>query len=369
MESKLIRITSAVVVASLFVLSASPVWSDDVATKSWQCSSQAFEREIQLFAWDASCPDSEDRAAGPYACRVIYTKNGKSQLLWVARNNPDYCEPKARALVVKLQNSGFECAFTDHSATERCDPGSVVQSPPVAEIPVIEDSPPVAEIPVIEDSPPPTEMPVQETSPPVAEAPVQEPSAPVAEIPVKETSPPVAAIPAEETSPPLAPEPAREDVASQNVDAGLRGLLEKHYQEDYLDALIEAIPRGFRAQPASTVVLSTDGANLHLAPPNHFVKTMSDNSYVLVNTRLLQQGQTTSFVNFGFHVRDGRYQFLGYATAHSVRDATVMNADGDRVVLSILLPDVKERRTKIIPWHRNVYGNSRDAPLSRSKPN
>ena len=44
-----------------------------------------------------------------YACRVRYTKYSTATYPWNARNEADYCAPKALGLVEKLRSWGWEC--------------------------------------------------------------------------------------------------------------------------------------------------------------------------------------------------------------------------------------------------------------------
>jgi len=273
---------------------------------TWRCSSQTALRELELYRRDLSCDKRVRSPEGQYACRVIYRKDGGSEVLWLAKNDADYCEPKAQALIVKLQQAGFECEVTDVS--DRCED---VPQIPVSETPVSRD----------EDAKP---------------------------------------VEAEEASP----------VATDKEEAGsdLRGVLQEHYEGNYLEAMIAAIPAGFEAQPGTNTVSDSSGEHLLVGPPDHFIKTMSDKSYVLVNTllleRVLERETTSSFLNLGFRVRDKRYRFLGYAMAASVADSQVLDADADKVVLSITSVATDScasvRRMTTVPWTSDLVGEERD---------
>ncbi|MGB5721873.1 MAG: hypothetical protein WBM34_14360 [Woeseiaceae bacterium] len=253
----------------LSLLSSGIAASDDEVESSWQCVSGNLERDIVLYRSEFDRSASTAAISG-LACRVVYTKNGASEVLWQAHNDPDYCEPRVRALVEKLKDSGFVCTSSDETFvnTER------------------------------------------DTSSPVTTEDVVVP-APVKAAPVKTAA-----------------------VRTDDFSA-LRGLLEKHYEDSYLDAMVLAIPAGFSVSEDSDAVYTESGGVLHLAPPNHFVKTMSDGSYVLVNTLLMRSGSTSSFVNLGFAVRDSRYRFLGYAIAHSAVEVKVLDADSVKVALMV----------------------------------
>jgi hypothetical protein len=267
--------------------------SNDEVKSSWQCVSGSFERKIVLYRSEPD-RDASTAAISGLACRVVYTKNGASEELWQARNDPDYCEPRVRALVEKLKKSDFVCTSSDETLvnTER------------------------------------------ETSSPVT---------------------------AEDV---VAPAPVKTAAVRTDDFSALRGLLEKHYEDSYLDAMVLAIPAGFSIGEDSDAVYTESGGVLHLAPPNHFVKTMSDGSYVLVNTLLMRSGSTSSFVNLGFAVRDSRYRFLGYAIAHSAVEAKVLDADSVKVALMVSQAASESceasRRMRTLHWAAEFSGPSDD---------
>ncbi len=299
-ERNLSRNIVVAIVASLCVLCTSDVQSEAKIEIAWACSSQSFAREIELYKWDQSCDENVRPPEGHYACRVLYKKDGESEVLWQAMNVYDYCEPKARALVASLQASGFECVAAENSSS--CDENeqtAVTEKGTVAQ-------------------------PVTVTANRANEG------------------------------------------GKEKALAELRRLLEKHYQDNYLEAMIDAVPPGFTASPDQDVVSSGSGERLHVAPPNHFVSTSPDGSYVLVNTSLLEHGTTSSYVNFGFLVKDKLYRFLGYATSQSVGDVQVLAADRDKIVMSVIVNVADStgscapgRRTKTIPWHPDMYGGPR----------
>ena len=253
--------------------------------KTWQCQSGSHVREIALY-WNE--PPAHQPAVGAEsrpACRVVYTKNGDAQVLWQARNDPSYCQPRVLALVEKLENAGFLCARKGGPAAG--DVGGAQGS--------------------------------------------------------SDTK----AKPSEPTSAALA--------ATNDAGRGaLRELLGRYYEDYYLDAMAAAIPLGFTVHPDRPVVSAGPGGVLHPGPPDHFVKTMSGGSYVLVNQLLFEHGETSSFVNLGFVVDNERYRFLGYATAHAVSEAEVHDADTAQVSLMLkeTLPPACEtvRRLQVLDW-------------------
>lgn len=252
---------------------------------TWSCTSGDFVREIALFRHDGPAQEIAGVAAQPFACRVEYSKNGKSEELWIARNDPDFCQPKVLALVSKLQAAGFRCRV----------PGAPIES-------------------------------AERSSRGAADTDGRD------------------ALSAAEQVPP----------ARAGDDAALRALLERYYEDFYLDAMVAVIPAGFTAGTSIDAVSAKSGAVLYVAPPNHFVKTMADGSYVLVNTLVLQRDSTSSFVNLGFVVRDNRYSFLGYAIVHAAVEAKVSDADADEVTLMATTAASATcegvRRIRALPW-------------------
>lgn len=327
-ETIVTRGFSAVLVTSLFVLSATDASSDDSIEQAWQCSSQGFEREIVLYQRNRATLEGE------FACWVVYTKDGESEVLWQAKNNPDYCEPRVVALVEKLRGGGFNCLGSDRAGEpeQRDDGAQAATDDTNAVVPVALDD---------------TDVMVPAS--------------------VDDTDEAVPAAPPEksEEKPQSKSEPERKD-KRESTTAELRTLLEEHYVGSYLDAMLVAVPGGFFVQPGMDALSPGHGEYLHIAPPNNFVKTMSDGSYVLVNTTLFERGATSSYVNFGFQVHDKRFRFLGYATTQSVTDIRVLDADRDKVVLSVAPAPTNSctpvRRTQIIAWHSDLYGRDGSEP-------
>lgn len=254
-------------------------------TSIWTCTSGDFVREITLFSSNDPAQEMAGVGEQRFACRVEYSKNGVSEELWIARNDPDFCQPKVLALVRKLQAAGFRCQASGApiESTERSLAGAADTGG--------QDAPSAAE---------------------------------------------------------------RAPLARTSDDAALRALLERYYEDFYLDAMVAVIPAGFTVGASSDAVSAKSGAVFYVAPPNHFVKTMADGSYVLVNTLVLRRDSTSSFVNLGFVVRDNRYSFLGYAIAHAAVEAKVSDADADEVTLMATTAATATcegvRRTQTLPW-------------------
>ncbi|MGB5627027.1 MAG: hypothetical protein WBM61_14935 [Woeseiaceae bacterium] len=313
----MIRVFSALFVTSLVVLPATDVLGDDSIEQAWQCSSQGFEREIVLYQRNRATLEGE------FACWVVYTKDGESEVLWQAKNNPDYCEQRAVALVEKLRVAGFKCLEDDRAGlSEQHDDTSQAATDDTDDM-----------VPAV----------IGDTDNAVLEAPPRK----------------------SEEDQQSKTKPESKD-KRESTTAEFRNLLERHYVGSYLDAMLVAVPRGFFVHSEMDALSPGRGEYLHIAPPNNFVKTMSDGSYVLVNTMLFERGATSSYVNFGFEVHDKRFRFLGYATAQSVTDIRVLDADPDKVVVSAMsvatASCAPSRRTRIITWHSDVYGQNGSDP-------
>lgn len=314
------KYVSAIIAVCLGVFSTSEIRGEEGLAMTWRCATQTAQREIELYAWGLSCQESLRPPEGQYACRVVYKKDGGSEVLWQARNDSEYCVPKARALVARLRQAGFDCAETDARST--CD--EAPQSPASG----------------TDDA--------------------ESARASEAVLAAKRTDASEAAVAFD----PAVAAPATPTARDKEEPAPeLRRLLEKYYEENYLDTMIAAIPAGFDVQSDGDVVSSKSGENLHVGPPDHFIKTMADGSYVLVNTLLLEREAASSFVNFGFQVRDQRYRFLGYAVAESVAASQVLDADSDKIVLSVTSVATgscnSTRLTRTLRWRPDLSGQDR----------
>ncbi len=289
MDTEVTRKTVVRVLAALLMLAIGTGQADERAKKSWECSSDGHERVLELYE-----PDGE-RGESALSCWVVYTKDDASEVLWQARNDADYCEPKALALIAKLESAGFACTASYRENRPDSSPGNA-----------------------------PTTT--------------------------------------DDTDVMMPPEPVGGGSESANAKADLRMLLSRHYEESYLDAMLAALPGDFSLQPDTGTISPGPGRYLHVGPPDHFVKTLSDGSYVLVNTLLYAQATTSSYVNLGFQVRNKRYRFLGYATTGPVTDFEVLDADIESVVISVMPVPAADcdpgRRTQVLAWHGEISGQN-----------
>ena len=70
--------------------------------EEFTCTSGAVTRLVSIF--NLSVAEGQSGA-----CRVDYTKDGKTNTLWSARNDYPYCVEKALSLVTKLTESNYSC--------------------------------------------------------------------------------------------------------------------------------------------------------------------------------------------------------------------------------------------------------------------
>ena len=102
--------------------------ADEGAQLSYDCTAgDGSTRQITI---EAHCSD-ERPPPGQDACRVEYTKDGKTEILWRARNDPSYCQPKVEDLVGKLEASGFSCTA---SGGPLCDDSIALAAPPPTDV-------------------------------------------------------------------------------------------------------------------------------------------------------------------------------------------------------------------------------------------
>jgi hypothetical protein len=285
MNTILIRSPRTKLLVGLLLLLPGITMSAARLDSTWTCTSGELKRKIALVENSGPAQDSAVAPENTFACRVEYSKNGESEVLWLARNNPDFCRPKVLALVNKLRAAGFKCQ----------ESGLPVNGPERSSE-IADDSGGVATPPTAEQAP----------------------------------------------------------QARSSDDTALRGLLERYYEDFYLDAMVAVIPAEFTVGALVDAVSTESGAVLYVAPPNHFVKTLADGSYVLVNTLVLQHDSKSSFVNLGFVVKNNHYSFLGYAIVHVAVEAKVTDADTDEVTLMATTAATAScegvRRTRALRW-------------------
>lgn len=104
--------------------------AEDGVQLSYDCTAaDGSTRQIKSSAY---CSAERPLPSGQDACRVEYTKDGSTEVLWRARNDPSYCQPKVEELVGKLEDSGFSCAVTGGPL---CDDSVALAAPRPKEVP------------------------------------------------------------------------------------------------------------------------------------------------------------------------------------------------------------------------------------------
>lgn len=151
----------------LLVFSISmPASAELLPVKSWHCTVAALQpgsetaaepdRAITLYEYRSpgNCLDEALPPDGTDICRADYTKDGATETLWRARNNRDYCRPRAETLMQKLAASGFFCRTLD---VEGCQGPAASQgeaAPAVEAVPVAEALPVAGATSVIQNTAP-----------------------------------------------------------------------------------------------------------------------------------------------------------------------------------------------------------------------
>ncbi len=96
-----LRLTGALCLA-IFCVAAVRAQAQPGPHEEFTCTSGAVTRLISIFNLSVS-------EGQPGACRVDYTKDGKTNTLWSARNDYPYCVEKALSLVTRLTESNYSC--------------------------------------------------------------------------------------------------------------------------------------------------------------------------------------------------------------------------------------------------------------------
>jgi hypothetical protein len=68
------------------------------------CTSGPVKRVVSIYNRTGSSGKQESGA-----CRVDYTKDGKTQTVWTSKSDPAYCTAKALSLVTKLVEGNYSC--------------------------------------------------------------------------------------------------------------------------------------------------------------------------------------------------------------------------------------------------------------------
>lgn len=96
---------------AFFFLTANAVTAEESGLTTYECTAAGgLTRQIRS---EEHCLAERDAGAGQDACRVDYTKDGVTEILWRAGNDPSFCYPRVRDLISTLEASGFTCTGTD----------------------------------------------------------------------------------------------------------------------------------------------------------------------------------------------------------------------------------------------------------------
>jgi hypothetical protein len=101
-----VYLVGMLVYCSVFTITDTSARDDDL---SFACEKNGATRFVEVVS------DPE------YACRVKYTKSSATTFPWNARNEANYCHPKAIGLIEKLGGLGWECESTENVKTVLLD--------------------------------------------------------------------------------------------------------------------------------------------------------------------------------------------------------------------------------------------------------
>lgn len=128
-------------------LAAAPAIAEEGGVTRYECTAGELTRQIKS---EEHCLAERQETPGLDACRVEYTKDGVTEVLWRARHDPYYCYPKVRNLLSSLEASGFTCTGTDGHV--ECDDEVAVLEPAPASEPSTSGGP--GSITITPSSPP-----------------------------------------------------------------------------------------------------------------------------------------------------------------------------------------------------------------------
>lgn len=306
----------------LLVFSLSmPASAELLPVKVWRCTIADLEpgsdtvalpdRAITLYEYRSpeNCLDEALPPDGTDICRADYMKDGATETLWRARNNRDYCRPRAENLVRELVTSGFFCR-----TVESCEGPTTSQD---------EALPAVEALPVVE-------------APPVTEAASE----------VRNTTP-------------IDRAASRE----KQLLAFFNGLFDAALAKAMTSA---SIPDDFDVLDDSTLA-ADNGATLRFTKGTHAWETRRDRGVLVINADL-QRGQSFNDVFFGFAFdrssstgESDRHQFRYLGVVSPETASEVIYAGEDKVVISSRWYDeasdcYASRTTDEYQWSDSVYG-------------
>ena len=319
--------------------------------KVWQCTIAALDpgpetegppdRTITLYEYRSpeNCRDEALPPDGTHVCRGDYTKDGTTETLWRARNNRDFCQPRAEALVHVLVNAGFFCRTLD---VEGCE----------GPVDVRGDAEPLRDVP-----PPPDTAPAPDVQS-VYEAETLQPAEPAAS--TNEIKTPTAST--DRTVAPIDKTVGRE----KQLVTFFNGLFDAPLAKAMTNA---AIPDNFGVYDDSTLSAG-NGETLRFTRGTHAWETRRDEGVLVINADF-QQGSSFNDVFFGFtfdrsdSTNDSdRHQFRYLGVVSPDTASEVIYASEDKVIISSKWYTDSDtcfssRTTDEYRWSDSIYSTQR----------
>lgn len=325
-----------------------PATADLRPVKIWHCTIAAPDpgtetesppdRAITLYEYRSpeNCLDNALPPGGTLICRGDYTKDGTTETLWRARNNRDYCRPRAEALVQNLDTAGFFCRTVDVEGCEgpadvRGEAAPVVDAQPAPEAELVGEAEPALEAQAL---------------------PAAEPAPSASPIETKPTSVIRSATPIDKTA-------SRE----KQLLTFFNGLFDRSLAKAMTQA---AIPDNFYVLDDSTLSAS-NGETFRFTKGTHAWETRRDKGVLVINADF-QHGTSFNDVFFGFAFdRSGspddpdRHQFRYLGVVSPETSSDVIYASEDKVIISSKWYTesnncYSSRTTDEYQWSDSVYG-------------
>jgi len=289
--------------------------------KVWQCTVATLDpvsetegppdRTITLYEYRSpeNCRDEALPPGGTHVCRGDYTKDGATETLWHARNNRNFCRPRAEALVRDLVNASFFCRTLDVEGCEgpahvRDDAAPAVDAQPVPEAEVVGDAEPALE---------------------AKSLPAAAPAADTNKIKTPAASTVRNAVPIDKTA-----------SRQKQLVTFFNGLFDASLAQAMADA---AIPDSFGVYDDSTLS-AENGKTLRFTRGTHAWETRRDEGVLVINADF-QHGTSFNDVFFGFKFdrshstsESDRYQiqYLGVVSPETASE--VVYAGEDKIIVS-----------------------------------
>ena len=345
--------------------------------KVWQCTIAALDpvsetegppdRTITLYEYRSpeNCRDEALPPGGTHVCRGDYTKDGATETLWRARNNRDFCRPRAEALVHDLVNAGFFCRTLDVEGCEgpvdvRGDATPAVDAQPAPEAEVVGDAEPLRDVPPLADAEPTHD--VQSAYEAEALQPA-EPAKSTNEIKTPTASAVRNVAPVEKTA-------SRE----KQLVTFFNGLFDTSLAKAMANA---AIPDNFSVHDDSTLSAG-NGETLRFTRGTHAWETQRDEGVLVINADF-QHGTSFNDVFFGFAFDRSnsnnesdpyQLQYLGVVSPETASE--VIYASEEKIIISSRWYTESRdchssRTTDEYKWSDSVYGTLQMRTISTDK--